>query len=232
MKFGFVQVGEQQRTRWLHDAVRKAAEHHLLADIHDACRPAGFSRTYPNLLTQEGIRGNEHMPTAAHNVTLPFTRAIAGAGDYTVCYYTPRIQTTRAHQLALPVVMYSPLQFLFWYDRPSAYQGEPEIEFFERVPVTWDETRVLDGEIGKLVVIARRKGREWFVGALTNEEARSLSIPLDFLEPGAAFEARIFPDGDGPKSVVIETRTVTSGDALEAELAPSGGQAIRFEPVR
>src|SRR5690606_31013598 len=122
VKFGFVQVGDQAWTRWLHDAVRKAAEHRLLVDIHDAYRPSGFARSYPNLLTQEGVRGNEHMPTARHNTILPFTRYVAGPADYTICYYDKRIKTTRAHQLALAVILYSPLQFLFWYDRPAAYQ--------------------------------------------------------------------------------------------------------------
>lgn len=117
LKFGFVNVGPREWTAWLHDAIRKAAAHRLMIDIHDSYRPSGFTRTYPNLLTQEGVRGNEHMPTADHNATLPFTRFVAGPADYTVCYYTGRLKTTRAHQLALPVVFYSPLQFIYWYDK-------------------------------------------------------------------------------------------------------------------
>lgn len=232
MKFGFVQVGEQKWTRWLHDAVRQAAEHKIMVDVHDSYRPTGFSRTYPNLLTQEGIRGNEHMPTAEHNVTLPFTRFIAGAGDSTICYYTRRIKTTRAHQLALAVVVYSPLQFLFWYDRPSAYQGEPEIEFFKHVPTVWDDTRVIDGSIGEYIITARRRGEQWYVGILTNGDARALRIPLTFLDPGRKYRAFVYRDGPTPTSVLIETETVDSSTTLAATLAPSGGQAVRLTPIR
>jgi alpha-glucosidase len=236
IKFGFVQVGPQQWTEWLHEAVRKAAEHRLVIDIHDSYRPTGTSRTYPNLLTQEGIRGNEHMPTASHNTTLPFTRFVAGAGDYTVCYYTPRIKTTHAHQLALTVVYYSPLQFLFWYDRPSAYGGEPEIEFFERVPTVWDETRVVDGRIGEYAAVARRSGEAWFLGAITNDSRRDLSVPLKFLPAGRRFTAHIFSDSPddapGRPRVAIDRRQVGAPDALVLKLAASGGTAVRFEPAR
>jgi len=232
VKFGFVRVGEQKWTRWLHEAVRKAAEHKLLVDIHDGYRPTGFSRTYPNLLRQEGIRGNEHMPTARHNVTLPFTRFLAGAGDYTICYYARRIKGTRAHQLALSVVFYSPLEFLFWYDKPSAYHGEPEVDFFRNVPTVWDDTKVLDGRIGEFVVTARRKGGEWFLGAATNEEARVLKIPLGFLDAGLRYRAEIHRDGSSPVEVLLERKTVRATDVLRVALAPSGGQAIRFVPLR
>jgi len=234
VKFGFVEVGEQTWTRWLHDAVRKAAEHRLLVDIHDAYRPSGFSRTYPNLLTQEGIRGNEHMPTARHNATLPFTRFVAGAGDYTICYYSDRIKTTHAHQLALAVINYSPLQFLFWYDRPSAYQGEPEVEFFEHVPTVWDDTRVIDGAIGEFVTIARRKGDEWYLGSITNENPRKLEIPLTFLEPGKRYLAHSYsddPSGKGRTAVRIETQEVHREMLLTATLPAIGGQAVRLVPI-
>lgn len=234
VKFGFVRVGPQQWTRWLHDAVRKAAEHRLVVDIHDAYRPTGFSRTYPNLLTQEGIRGNEHMPTARHNTTLPFTRFIAGAGDYTICYYTRRIKTTHAHQLALAVVNYSPLQFLFWYDRPSAYRGEPEIEFFERAPTVWDDTRVVGGRIGEFATVARRSGEEWFLGSIT-DAARELRIPLGFLAPGRKYVAHLY--GDSPRDsveqpvVAISRCIADSKTTLVARLAAGGGQAVRLAPA-
>lgn len=236
VKFGFVQVGDQAWTRWLHDAVRKAAEHRLLVDIHDAYRPSGFARSYPNLLTQEGVRGNEHMPTARHNTILPFTRYVAGPADYTICYYDKRIKTTRAHQLALAVILYSPLQFLFWYDRPAAYQGEPEVEFFAHVPTVWDDTRVLHGAIGEFVTVARRKAHEWYVGCITNEEARSIEIPLDFLDPAFRYRAYIYSDppansGASPTAVQVEAREIKHTDAILATMAASGGQAIRLTPV-
>jgi alpha-glucosidase len=181
IKFGFVQIGNQHWSTWLHDAIRKCAEYEMLVDIHDEYRPTGFSRTYPNLMTQEGIRGNEEMPDATHNVILPFTRFLAGAADYTICYYDSRIKTTHAHQLAMAAVYYSPLQFLYWYDQPSAYHGEPEIEFFDNVKTVWDDTKVLDGEIGEYVTIARRSGEEWFVGTMTNNDARKINTSQDIL---------------------------------------------------
>ena len=230
LKFGFVNVGPQAWTRWLHEAIAKAAANELMVDVHDAYRPSGFARTYPNLLTQEGVRGNEHMPTAAHNTTLPFTRFVAGPADYTVCYYTDRIQTTRAHQLALPVIYYSPLQFLYWYDRPSAYQGEPEIEFFDKVPTVWDDTRVIQGEIGEYVTVARRSGRDWFMGTITNEQPRELRIPLTFLEPGKKYTAHLYNNGSGKNDVLLETRTVTAADTIVAKLPSAGGQAVRLVP--
>jgi alpha-glucosidase len=235
IKPGFVQVGPQEWTNWLHTLVRKAAQHRLLVDVHDEYRPTGFSCTYPNLLTQEGVRGNEHMPTARHNVTLPFTRFPAGAADYTFCYYSDRIKTTHAHQLALPVIFYSPLQFLFWYDKPDAYQGEPEIAFWEHLPTVWDETRVVQGEIGETITVARRKGAEWYVGSATNEWARELSIPLSFLEPGASYLADVYgdaPDGETSRTgVAIERRTVNAETVVVARLAPSGGHAMRLVPL-
>ena len=235
VKFGFVQVGPQKWTEWLHRAVAKAAEHRLMVDVHDGYRPTGLSRTYPNWLTQEGVRGNEHMPTAEHNVTLPFTRLLAGAADYTICYYDSRLKTTHAHQLALAVVNYSPLQLLFWYDRPSAYQGEPEIKFFDRVPTVWDDTRVVDGKIGDFVVIARRSGEEWYLGSLTDDHARDLAVPLAFLDPGRRYVAHVYGDGGADVAtrtgVAIHRYLVDRTTVLRSHLAASGGQAVRIVPA-
>ncbi len=210
IKFGFVQVGSQCWTRWMHEAVKRCADYGLMVDIHDEYRPTGFSRTYPNLMTQEGIYGNEEFPDATHNVTLPFTRYIAGAADYTICYYrqdfgrlqsdkddhgVPRsrsIKTTPSHQLALAVVYYSPLQYMYWYDKPSDSQDEPELKFFDDVYTTWDDTRVVQGEIGEHITMARRKGEEWFVGTLTNNKPRSVDFALDFLDEGKSYIAEIY----------------------------------------
>lgn len=231
IKFGFVQVGNQHWTSWLHDAVRKCAEHQLLVDIHDEYRPTGFSRTYPNLLTQEGIRGNEEFPDATHNTVLPFTRFLAGASDYTICYFDPRIKTTHAHQLALAAVYYSPLQFLYWYDTPDRYNGEPEVAFFDNVPTVWDDTKALDGEIGEYIVTARRTGDEWFVGAITNNDAREISISLSFLEKGKKYTAKIYTDDDKVQTrtkVAIAEKVVSQKDLLKFQLKASGGAAIQL----
>jgi alpha-glucosidase len=242
LKFGFVHVGSHHWTSWVHEAVRKAAENQLMVDIHDEYRPTGFSRTYPNLLTQEGIYGNECMPDADNNTIAPFTRFLAGAADYTICYYhqsgiknVKGIKTTSAHQLALGVIYYSPLQFVFWYDRPSDYQGEPEVEFFEHLPTVWDTTKVVCGEIGKYIATARRKGTTWFVGAITNNVGRTLDIPLGFLNTGRNYVASLYTDG----GEAVKTRThvaigrylVHATTTVKANLKPSGGMAIKIRPA-
>ncbi|WP_297091383.1 glycoside hydrolase family 97 protein [uncultured Draconibacterium sp.] len=233
VKFGFVQIGSNRWSVWLHKAIKKAAEYQLLVDIHDEYRPTGFSRTYPNLMTQEGIRGNEEMPDATHNTILPFTRFLAGAGDYTICYYNNRIKTTHAHQLALSVVYYSPIQFLYWYDKPSLYRGEKEIAFFDKVKTVWDDTKVLNGEIGKYITVARRSDEEWFVGAITNTERRTLEISCSFLEPGKDYKATLYYDDEGLNSrtnVNIRTENVDSTKKINFNLIDSGGVAIHFQP--
>ena len=248
IKFGFVNVGSFHWTKWLHDAVKKCAQHHLMVDIHDEYRPTGFSRTYPNLLTQEGIGGNEEMPDATHNTVLPFTRFLCGAADYTICYYhrpelkkqlaatqnSRVLKTTSGHQMALSVVYYSPLQFMYWYDKPEDSQDEPELEFFDRVPTVWDDTRVIDGEIGEYVTIARKSKNEWFVGSITNNEGRAVKINCSFLPPGKKYRATIYYDD--PASPVrtkmsMKELTVDASTVLDAQLRPSGGQAIWLRPL-
>ena len=196
IKFGFVHVGTFRWTTWLHDAVKKCAKYNLMVDIHDEYRPTGFSRTYPNLLTQEGVRGNEEFPDGVNNTTLPFTRFLAGAADCTICYFhrkeikadlakrmnTRSLLNTSCHQMALSVINYSPLQFLYWYDTPEDVQDEPELVFFDELPTVWDDTKVLNGSIGEYVSIARKKDNRWFLGCITNNDARKMELPLDFLE--------------------------------------------------
>lgn len=225
VKFGFVQVGPQQWTRWLHDAIAKAARHRLMVDVHDAWRPSGFTRTYPNLMTVEGVRGNEHMPDARHNTILPFTRAIAGSYDYTICWMSNRLKTTKAHQMAQSVVHYSPWQFLFWYDRPEQIEPEPALSWFKDLPTVWDETRILAGEPGEYVVTARRNEQQWWIGAITNESRRNLLIAAP-----AAGQARIWCDGEGPRQVRSIAQAVAKGQNLSLSLAPSGGCAIQLLP--
>jgi len=234
VKFGFVDVGSQEAITWLLGAVRLAAANRLMVDIHDGYRPSGFTRTYPNLLTQEGVRGNENMPTASHNATLPFTRLIAGAADYTICYYfsLERQKTTRAHQLALAVVNYSPLQLLYWYDQPSSYRGEPEIAFFDRVPTVWHDTKVIVGQVGEAASIARRNGEDWYIGSISGDVAATLSISLAFLEKGRRYRAHLFENGENRAAVRQRIEEVDSSVVLTASLPAGGGQAIWLTPVR
>ena len=242
IKFGFVQVGSHRWTTWLHEAVKKCAKYHLMVDIHDEYRPTGFSRTYPNLMTQEGIRGNEEMPDAVNNTILPFTRFVAGAADYTFCYYYRKefghpdrhIQNTSAHQLALPVIYYSPLQWMYWYDKPEDFKNEPELAFWDVLPTTWNDTKILNGEIGKYITVARRNRENWFVGCITNTDTREIRVPLDFLEPGKKYEATLYFDDPNVKTrtqVGISKQKVDSETVLSIKLQASGGQAILIKPA-
>jgi hypothetical protein len=235
VKIGFVDVGPQAETAWITETIKKAAEHHLLLNIHDGHRPTGFARTYPNLLTVEGIRGNEHFPTAEHNCTVPFTRYVAGSADYTVCYYDRRLENTHAQQLAMAVISYSPLQSIFWYDRPDMYHGEPEVEFFQQVPTVWDDTKVINGEIGKFATIARRSGDDWFIGTINDNEPRELKLPLNFLNAGKNYVAHIYSDDNSIPTrthVAVETRPVDSLATLDVPLQAAGGQAVWITPAQ
>lgn len=234
VKFGFVQYQTQGWSTWMHELVKKAADNNLMVNIHDEYRPVGFSRTYPNLLTVEGIRGNEEFPDATHNTILPFTRMIAGAGDYTVCYFDPRIKNTHAHQLALPVIYYSPLQTLYWYDTPERIEEVPELEFFDRVPVSFDDTKVIHDKIGEYVTIARCSGEDWFLGTIGNNEARSIATPLSFLQAGKKYVAHIYTDDDAIQTstkVKISRLIVQNDTELKIALKARGGCAIHLIPA-
>nr|WP_293533691.1 glycoside hydrolase family 97 protein [Prevotella sp.] len=236
IKFGFVQIGSQEWTTWLHQAVKKCADHHIMVDIHDEYRPTGWSRTYPNLMTQEGIGGNEEMPDAEHNTILPFTRFLCGPADYTPCYFNGRVKNTKAHQLAMPVVYYSPVTFLYWYDLPNAYKGEQELDFWKYCPTVWDESKALQGEIGEFVVQARRSGDDWFVGAMTGLQARDITInTADFLQKGKKYRVEMYNDDpmlNTRTKVASTVQTLKAGKVLKLHLQPSGGAALRFVMVK
>ena len=236
IKFGFVQIGSQEWTTWLHQAVRKCADHHIMVDIHDEYRPTGWSRPYPNLMTQEGIGGNEEMPDAEHNAILPFTRFLCGPADYTPCYFNGRVKNTKAHQLAMLVVYYSPVTFLYWYDLPNAYKGEQEVDFWKYCPTVWDESKALQGEIGEFVVQARRSGDDWFVGAMTGLQARDITInTADFLQKGKKYRVEMYNDApmlNTRTKVASTVQTLKAGKVLKLHLQPSGGAALRFVMVK
>nr|WP_303216399.1 glycoside hydrolase family 97 protein [uncultured Prevotella sp.] len=236
IKFGFVQIGSQEWTTWLHNAVKKCADHHIMVDIHDEYRPTGWSRTYPNLMTQEGIGGNEEMPDAEHNTILPFTRFLCGPADYTPCYFNGKVKNTKAHQLAMPVVYYSPITFLFWYDLPNVYKGEKELDFWKYCPTVWDESKALQGEIGEYIVQARRSGNDWFVGAMNGLQARDITLnTADFLQKGKKYRVEIY--NDDPKlntrtKVSTVVQTIKAGKILKLHLQSSGGAALRFSLLK
>lgn len=231
VKSGFVQYASHRWATWLHDMVRKAADNQLMMNIHDEFRPSGFSRTYPNLLTQEGICGNEEFPDATHNTILPFTRMLNGAADYTICYYDKRLKNTHAHQLAASLIYFSPLTTVLWYDNPGRYNGEPEIKWFEDLETTFDDTRVIDGYPGKGITMARRKGNDWWLASMASNEGGKIEIPLSFLEPGKKYIAEIYSDDEKVNTnthVKIETKKVKSSDVLKFDLMPRGGVAVKF----
>lgn len=236
IKFGFVQIGSQEWTTWLHNAVKKCVDHHIMVDIHDEYRPTGWSRTNPNLMTQEGIGGNEEMPDAEHNTILPFTRFLCGPADYTPCYFNGRVKNTKAHQLAMPVVYYSPITFLYWYDLPNVYKGEKELDFWKYCPTVWDESKALQGEIGEYIVQARRSGNDWFVGAMTGLQARDITLnTADFLQKGKKYQVEIYNDNPALNTrtkVSTVVQTIKAGKILKLHLQPSGGAALRFSLLK
>jgi len=251
VKIDFMDRSDQWMVDWYRTAAKKAADHRLMIDFHGAFKPDGMQRTYPNVLTREGVMGAEYNKWSAritpkHDVTLAFTRMLAGPMDYTPGGFdnvtrenfvprdhAPMVMGTRAHHTALYVVFESELQMVS--DSPDAYDGQKETEFLKVVPSSWDETRVLNGVPPKYITVARRRGTEWFVGSITDWDARELDVPLDFLGSGA-YDAAIYADGPNaaaqPKDSDVEKLRVNAQTILKLKLAPGGGCAIRLVPVR
>jgi len=245
IKYGFVNVGPQSWTMWLHDAIRKAADHEIMVDVHDEYRPTGFSRTYPNLITQEGIRGDEASPDNSMALKSLFVRMLAGAGDHTFCYFSNRVEEllgSHGSQLAKTVCFYSPWQFIFWYDQPLKHPTRPdykildvpELTFFDQLPTVWDDTKIIGGQVGEHAVVARKSGSTWFVGALNGIQPRNFKIPLDFLDPNTEYEATIFKDNEEVETftkIGIENLKVTSKDVIEHNIGKNEGMALIIKKV-
>ena len=249
MKIDFMNRDDQEVVNFYEEVARKTAKHHMVAYMHGAYKPTGLRRTYPNMITCEAVMGQEYNKwssrvTPEHDVTLPFTRMLAGPMDYTPGGFrnatrdqfkprdrAPVTQGTRAHQLAAYVVYEMPLSMVA--DYPAAYANQPGLEFIRKVPSVWDDTRVLNGEVGQYITMAREKDDGWYIGAMTNWDARDLEIPLSFLSAGE-YDAQIFADGpDADKvatSLAISTRRVKAGDRLQIHLAPGGGWAATLLP--
>jgi len=257
VKIDFMMRDDQEMVNFYHRAVKKAAQHHLLVDFHGAYKPDGFSRTYPNLITREGVLGNEWNKWSArvtpdHCLTLPFTRMLAGPMDFTPGGFLNvrkadfkfgkmgadagpvYVMGTRCFQLAMMVVYESPLQVLC--DSPYNYRNSPAgLDFLKIVPTMWDQTKVLNAQVGDFITIARRNGNEWFVGSMTDWTPRSLEIPLDFLGE-SKYEAVIWADADdvdtNPQHLAKQTIQVTAKDKITVKMAPAGGQVIHLKPAR
>jgi len=245
IKVDFMDRDDQEMIGFYDRIAAATARHHLLLDLHGATHPWGMTRTWPNFITQEGVLGAEYNKwtrriTARHNITLAYTRLLTGPMDYTpggfrnrtpatfqITATAPETQTTRGAALAMYVIYESPLQSIA--DSPDAYRGQPGLDFLSAVPASWDETRFLQGELGEDIVLARRRGRTWYIGAMT-DAARTVRIPLAFLGRGR-FRARSWSDGATPTALVTATRELTAGDSLSLRLAASGGGVAMIEPV-
>ena len=247
VKIDFMNRDDQEMVRWYHKILKKAAAQHLMVFFHGAYKPTGTQRTYPHLITQEGVLGNEQNKvnariTPEHTVTLPFTRMLVGPMDFTPggfrnataaqfrpVYKRPLVMGTRCCQLAMFVVYESPLMMVC--DDPAAYRDQPGFAFIREVPTSWDSTKVIDAKIADYIVIARKNGDDWYLGAMTDWTARYITVPLAFLGPGE-YQAEIFQDGadadTNPTAVAVARKTVTAKDSLLARLAKGGGLAVRF----
>jgi alpha-glucosidase len=235
-------------------ALKAAAQHHISLNPHEPVKDTGLRRTYPNWISREGARGQEYnawgVPpnSPEHTAILPFTRMLAGPMDFTPGIFdldfghgldaATRVQTTLAKQLSLYVVLYSPIQMAA--DLPKNYEARPKaFQFIKDVPTDWEKSVAVQGEIGDFAVIARkaRGGDDWYMGALTDEDPRSVSLALDFLDAGKTYIAQIYRDAKGadwktnPYAMVIEDKPVRASDIIELWLAPGGGAAIRFQAL-
>ena len=237
----------QYGVRHYRKVIETAAKYHIMVDNHEPVMPTGLQRTYPNLMALEAVRGQEYDAWSSeggnppeHTTIIPFTRGLAGPMDFTPgtfnfsnpVYPQTRVQTTIAKQLALYVVIYSPLQMIS--DMPENYVNKPAFEFIKAVPVDWAKTIIKDGKIGDYVVTVRKDkySDDWFLGAITDENARNFKVDFSFLDAGKMYKARIFrdvPDSDwktNPYPILIEEQEITSESVMELHLAPGGGTAI------
>ena len=250
VKIDFMDREDQEMVEWYDMVTQKAAKHKLMVDFHGAFKPNGYRRAHPNLITREGVRGNEYNKwsklTPEHYCTIPYTRMMLGPGDFTPgsflnrYYDGPLVEGvataqgigTRAHELAVSLIYDSPILCLC--DCPAVYKDQPGLEFYRNLPTVWDESRGVDGEIGKYFSLLRKKGSTWYYGAITNTEARTLKLSLDFLGRGN-YEANIFADtpetDKDARKISVTTKKVTAADTLEVKLGREGGQTIIFKKL-
>ncbi|MCL4279173.1 MAG: glycoside hydrolase family 97 catalytic domain-containing protein, partial [Ignavibacteriaceae bacterium] len=246
--------GEYHHGQWMVNHYRKvmekAAGYQIMIDVHEPIKPTGLRRTYPNLVSAEGLRGQEFNAWSPdggnppeHLTIIPFTRMLAGPIDYTPGIFDIKfdkykkenqVNTTLAHQLAIYVVLYSPLQMAA--DLPENYDAHPAFQFIRDVGVDWDTSIVLNGEIGDYITIARkeRNTNKWFLGSITDENERTIEISLDFLDEGKSYKTTLYQDAEdshwdkNPTAYKIENKVLNSSDTLSLILAPGGGTAISF----
>jgi len=250
IKFGFVNVGDQYATAWLHQAIRKAAKYELMVDVHDEYRPTGYSRTYPNLITQEGIRGDEESPALYQTVYTLYNRMICGAGDYTNCFFAERVTEKmggRAAQLAKRIAIYSPWQFIFWYDRPykaparaggagsveSVIKTDAITDFYCSIPTTWDDTRFYEGDMDSYAVVARRSASDWYVSILNAGDKRQVTLPLDMLKSQSRYKATLYYQAPGKKKDVVSVKEIKlhGQENLTLDIEGNSGCVLYLTPL-
>lgn len=250
LKFGFVNVGDQYATAWLHQAIRKAAKYELMVDVHDEYRPTGYSRTYPNLITQEGIRGDEESPALYQTVYTLYNRMICGAGDYTNCFFAERVTEKmggRAAQLAKRIAIYSPWQFIFWYDRPykapartggagsveSVIKTDAITDFYCSIPTTWDDTRFYEGDMDSYAVVARRSASDWYVSILNAGDKRQVTLPLDMLKSQSRYKATLYYHAPGKKKDVVSVKEIKlhGQEKLTLDIEGNSGCVLYLTPL-
>jgi alpha-glucosidase len=249
VKIDFMNRDDQQMVNWYRRVAETAAQHHLMLDFHGAFKPDGLRRTWPNVMTREGVMGKEYLKwsartTPVHNTTLPFTRMLAGPLDYTPGAFgnsnranfvarnlMPMGLGTRAQELALYVVLESPLQMVS--DYPERYAGQHDFEFIKQVPTTWDEVRVISGRPMENITVARRSGKDWYVGSITNWDGRTVRVPLSFLGEGK-YTAEIYADapdaGENATHTEFSKQTVDRSTVLDVRMVSGGGNAIWIHP--
>jgi alpha-glucosidase len=240
---------DQEMTEFNYRAAEMAAKYKLILDLHGTHKPAGLNRTYPNVLNFEGVFGLEQVKWGkpgeidliSYDVMIPFIRQVAGPMDYTqgamrnatkanyrACNSEPMSQGTRCHQLALYMILDSPFNMLC--DTPSNYEREQECtDFISAVPTVWDETIVLDGKMGEYIITARRSGETWYIGGITNWDARDLEVDLSILGD-KAYSGKLFMDGVNAHRIGRDYRSeavqAKKGDKMKIHLAPGGGFAL------
>lgn len=251
IKFGFVNVGDQYSTAWLHQAIRKAAKYELMVDVHDEYRPTGYSRTYPNLITQEGIRGDEESPSLNQTVYTLYNRMICGAGDNTNCFFAERVTEKmggRAAQLAKRIAIYSPWQFIFWYDRPykaparaggagsteSVIKTDAITDFYCSTPVTWDDTRFYEGDMDSYAVVARRSASDWYVSVLNAGNKRQVVLPLAMLKDQSRYKATLYYQAPGKKKEVVSVKEIKlqGQENLTLDMEGNSGCVLYLTPCK
>jgi alpha-glucosidase len=236
VKADFLQSDSGERMAVMDDIAADAAAHHLLVDFHGCTVPRGLQRTWPNVMTLEGVWGAEHekggrVDDPALNVTLAYTRNVIGSMDYTpVTFSAPGRLSTAGAQLAQAIVFESGLQH--FADSPAAYADRPAaLELLRTVPAAWDDTRLLAGAPRRSVTLARRAGERWFVGSLSATGARTETVALRFLDPSRTYVARVYAD-DGADGIVVSTQTVTSASTLTVPIAADGGFSVALTPTK